>query len=81
MLSPQILFSCKLLIKDMVSGTSLVVQWVKNPSLNAGDTGLILGWGAKIPYAIEQLSPHIATVSPQATSRVHVLQGRYQMPN
>ena len=24
---------------------------VKSPSCNAGDTGLILGWGAKIPHA------------------------------
>ena len=30
---------------------------VKNPPCNAGDTGLIPGWGTKIPYATEQLSP------------------------
>ena len=34
---------------------------VKNLPSNTGDVGLIPGWGTKIPYAGEQLSPH-ATV-------------------
>ena len=34
---------------------------VKSPSCNAGDTGLILGWGAKFPHAMGQLSPHATT--------------------
>ena len=29
---------------------------VKNPPSNAGDTGLIPGWGTKIPHATGQLS-------------------------
>ena len=31
---------------------------VNNPPCSAGDTGLILGQGTKIPYAVDQLSPH-----------------------
>ena len=30
---------------------------VKNPPSNAGDAGLIPGWGTKIPHAAGQLSP------------------------
>ena len=33
----------------------------KNPPSNAGDEGLILGWGAKIQHATGQLSPHTST--------------------
>ena len=38
---------------------------VKNPPANAGDTGSIPGLGTKIPHAVEQLSPHIATTEAQ----------------
>ena len=31
---------------------------VKNPLCNAGGVGLILGWGTKLPQALEQLSPN-----------------------
>ena len=34
---------------------------VKNPSWNAGDSGLIPGQGTKISCASEQLSPHTTT--------------------
>ena len=34
---------------------------VKNPRCNVGDVGLIPGRGTKIPHAMGQLSPHIAT--------------------
>ena len=36
-----------------------MVQWVKNPPCDAGDSSSIvgLGWGTKIPHAEEQLSP------------------------
>ena len=34
---------------------------VKNPSCNAGDSGLIPGQGTKIPHAAEQLRPCAAT--------------------
>ena len=37
---------------------------VKNLSCHAGATGLILVWGTKIPYAVEQLSPCAAAVEP-----------------
>ena len=28
---------------------------VENPPCNSGDTGLIPGWGTKVPHAVEQL--------------------------
>ena len=34
-------------------GTSLVVQWLKLHDFNAGDMGLITGWGTKIPHAVQ----------------------------
>ena len=34
---------------------------VKNLSFNAGDMGLMPGWGTKIPHALGQLSLHAAT--------------------
>ena len=34
---------------------------VKNPRCNAGDVGLIPGWGAKTPHTAGQLSPFVAT--------------------
>ena len=34
---------------------------VKTPPCNAGDAGLIPGWGTKILYASEPLSPHVLT--------------------
>jgi len=37
---------------------------VKNPPCNAGNMGLILGPGTKIPRATEQLSLHTATTEP-----------------
>ena len=32
-------------------GTSAVVQWLRLRASTAGGTGLILGWGTKIPHA------------------------------
>ena len=46
---------------------------VKNLPCNAGDTGLIPGWGNKIPHTAEQLSPHITTTE-SSGSRAHVQQ-------
>ena len=40
------------------------VQWLKNQPCNAGDMGLIPGWGTKIPHAAEQLSLHSTTREP-----------------
>ena len=37
---------------------------VKNPPSNTLDTGLIPGWGTKIPHATGQLSPCAATTEP-----------------
>ena len=33
---------------------------VKNLPSNAGNTGLIPGWGTKIPHTVGQPSPHTA---------------------
>ena len=51
----------KCFLRNIKTGTSLVVQWLKNPPSNAGDAGLIPGQGTKIPNAARQLSPHAAT--------------------
>ena len=37
---------------------------VKNPPVNAGDTGLIPGLGTKIPHPMGQLSLRSATTEP-----------------
>ena len=37
---------------------------VKNLPCNAGDTGLIPGWGTKVPYAEEQLIPSATPTEP-----------------
>ena len=34
---------------------------IKNLPCNAGDVGLIPGWGTRIPRAMEQLSPRAST--------------------
>ena len=39
---------------------------VENLPCSAGDTGLIPGWGTKIPRAEEQLSPCTTTTEPTA---------------
>ena len=46
---------------------------VQNLPSNAGDTGSISGWGAKIPHAVGQLSPRAATTEP-ARSGAHAPQ-------
>ena len=42
----------KILFKTSFIGTSLVVQWLRLCSSNAGDVSLILGWGIKMPCAL-----------------------------
>jgi len=37
---------------------------VKNSASSAGDTGLLPGWGTKIPHALEQLAHLQATTEP-----------------
>ena len=39
---------------------------VKNLPRNAGEVGLIPGWGTKIPHAAEQLGPSSTTTEPQS---------------
>ena len=34
-------------------GTSLVVQWLRCHIFNAGEQGLIPGWGIKVPHAMQ----------------------------
>ena len=43
--------------QNRTRGTSLVIQWFKNPTRNAGYMDLIPSWGTKIPHALGQLSP------------------------
>ena len=38
--------------KSGVLGTSLVVQWLRLHASTVGSLGSILGWGTKIPHAI-----------------------------
>ena len=44
--------------------TSLVAQWLRNPSANAEDMGLIPGLRTKIPHATGQLSQCATTTEP-----------------
>ena len=37
---------------------------VKNPPASAGDWGSMPGWGIRIPHAMGQLSPRVATIEP-----------------
>ena len=55
--------------QNYISGTSLVVQWLRLHAPNAGGPGSIPGQGTKIP----QLSLR-ATTTELAHSRVHVPQ-------
>ena len=43
------------MLNVLALGTSLMAQWLRIHL--AEDAGSILGWGAKIPHAIEQLGP------------------------
>ena len=48
---------------------------MNNPPCRAGDMGLILGQGTKIPYAVDQLSPHTTFREPTCHNEtVRVLQ-------
>ena len=47
---------------------------VKNPPLNAGDMGLILGWGTRIPRAMGQLTLH-ATLTTEPIQQQKILHG------
>ena len=55
----------RVLLRDFPGG--LVVR---NPPSNAGDMGSVPGWGAGIPHAKGQLSPHPTTSEP-AISGAH----------
>ena len=51
-------------LKIYSPGTSLVVQWLKNPPFNVGDNASILDQGNKIPHTAGQLSPGATTTEP-----------------
>ena len=39
--------------ESKMSLTSLAVQWLRLHTLSAGGTGLMPGWGTKIPHAVQ----------------------------
>ena len=41
-----------------------MVQWVKNPSAKAGDTGQTPGWRPKIPHDMRQTKLQVVTTEP-----------------
>ena len=49
------------LVRTAISGDFPADLVVKNLPANAGDPGSIPDWGARIPYALGQLSPGAAT--------------------
>ena len=49
------------MVKNLLCNAGDIGLMVKNLLCNSGDMGLIPGWGAKIPHATEQLSPHART--------------------
>ena len=49
------------MLKLQTSWNSLVVQWLGLCTPTVKGIGSILSWGTKIPQAMEQLSPSIAT--------------------
>ena len=46
------------MIKSLTRRLTIKNPVVKNPLSNAGDMGLIPGWGTKVPCVMGQLSPH-----------------------
>ena len=64
---------------NISAGTSLPGgPVVKNPSCNAGDSGSIPGWGAKIQHASLKLSLRVATAEPTPWKSM-CLNERYHM--
>ena len=69
----ELLFGNK---KELLLGTSLVVEWVRRHAPNAGGPGSIPAWGTiahthvatKSQHAATK-SPHAATKSPRATTK------------
>ena len=47
-------------VTNLIKGTSLVVQWLRHHSCIAGGTGLIPGWGTKIPALRSYIPLHEA---------------------
>ena len=62
----------KVLLRDFPSDSV-----VKNPPFNVGDMGLIPGQGSKIPYALEQLSPHVPQLLKPVCSGAHTPQSTH----
>ena len=50
----------KLTTREDKAGTFLVVQWLRLCVSNAGDEGLIPGWGTKIPHSPRSLSDQLS---------------------
>ena len=55
-------------LSEDVTGDSPGGPVVENPPSNARGAGLIPGWGTKIPDAVGQLSPCLATPAPECRS-------------
>ena len=51
--------------KKRLSGTSLVVQWLRCCTHNAGDTGSNIGQGTKIPHATQTKTKTKQAISSQ----------------
>ena len=51
---------------------------VRNPPSNAGDAGLILGWGTKIPHASGQLSLSPKTREPATPQLLSLSSGAHE---
>ena len=45
-----------------------MVQWIENPTANAGDTGLLPGPG-RFPHAVERLSPCTTSTEPMLRNK------------
>ena len=44
-------------ISTITLGTSLAIQWLRLRASTEGGTGLIPGWGTKIPHAMRAVWP------------------------
>ena len=59
----------KFSIKRCQPGTSLVVQWVRLHTPNAGGLGSVSGQGASSHMHAATKSPHVATKIPRAATK------------
>ena len=59
----QMLAAAMAAFKVFSAGGSLLVQWLSLHVSNAGNTGLIPGWGAKIPHSVVERGKVLVTRS------------------